>query len=46
MHPHPPVFDGTDKTVPTNLKDNSIVDNIEEINKGKIILFETVLTIS
>ena len=35
---HPPrvrVFDGTDKTVPKTLKDNTVIDQIEEINDGE-----------
>lgn len=35
-HRHPPVFDGTDKTVPMDLKDNSVTEQIEEINEGKV----------
>lgn len=35
-HHHPPVFDGTDKTVPTDLQDKSVVDEIEEVNEGKV----------
>lgn len=35
-HHHPPVFDGTDKTVPTDLQDKSVVDEIEEVNKGEV----------
>lgn len=33
---HPPVFDGTDKTVPTDLQDKSVVDEIEEVNEGEV----------
>ena len=29
------VFDGTDKTVPKTLKDNTVIDQIEEINDGE-----------
>ncbi|KAJ7372572.1 hypothetical protein OS493_017843 [Desmophyllum pertusum] len=42
--PHPPVFDGTDKTVPKDLKDNSVIDHIEDINREageEDALFET-----
>jgi len=35
-HHHPPVFDGTDKTVPKDLNDKSIVDEIEEVNEGTV----------
>ena len=35
-HRHPPVFDGTDKTVPTDLQDKSVVDEIEEVNEGEV----------
>lgn len=34
---HPPVFDGTDKTVPKNLKDKSVINDIQQINEGKMV---------
>ena len=33
---HPPVFDGTDQTVPQNLTDSSVINKIEEINEGTV----------
>lgn len=30
------MFDGTDKTVPTDLQDKSVVDEIEEVNEGEV----------
>ena len=32
-----PVFDGTDKTIPKTLKDNTVIDQIEEINDGECV---------
>ncbi|KAJ7372573.1 hypothetical protein OS493_017844 [Desmophyllum pertusum] len=33
---HPPVFDGTDKTVPKNLKDKSVINDIQQINEDNV----------
>ena len=30
------MFDGTDRTIPKTLKDNTVIDEIEEINDSKI----------
>ena len=32
---HPPVFDGTVKTIPDTLKNDTVMDEIEEANEGK-----------
>ena len=39
---HHLVFDGTDKTVPQNLTDSSVVNEIEEINEGTVLMFKMV----
>lgn len=43
---HHLVFDGTDKTVPQNLTDSSVVNEIEEINEGTVLMFKWLVTAS